>query len=98
MVNDTPRPLHNQERDPVPICRKLNGSQGRSGQVQTILLPQGFDPPTVQPLVSRYYRLPFLGPYFNYIIITSYILILSVLEIIGSEVKDVAALSLHKDH
>jgi hypothetical protein len=48
--------------------------------------------------VSRNYRLPFLGPYFNYIIIiiTPYILILSVLEIISSEDKDLAALSVHR--
>jgi hypothetical protein len=32
----------------------LGGPQGRSGQVREISLPPGFDPRTVQPVVSRY--------------------------------------------
>ena len=37
-----------------PLYRRLGGPQGRSGQVQKISLPPGFDPWTVQPVVSRY--------------------------------------------
>ena len=37
-----------------PMYRRLGGHQGQSGQVQKISLPQGFDPRTVQPIVSRY--------------------------------------------
>ena len=37
-----------------PLYRRLGGSQGRSGQVQKISLPPGFDPRTVQPVASRY--------------------------------------------
>ena len=37
-----------------PLYRRLGGPQGRSGQVQKISPPPGFDPRTVQPLDSRY--------------------------------------------
>jgi hypothetical protein len=37
-----------------PLYRRLGGPQGRSGQVQKILPALGFDPQTVQPVVSRY--------------------------------------------
>ena len=37
-----------------PLCRRLGGPQGRSGQVRKISLPPGFDPRTVQPVASRY--------------------------------------------
>ena len=37
-----------------PLYRRLGGSQGRSGRVQKISLPPGFDPRTVQPVASRY--------------------------------------------
>jgi hypothetical protein len=37
-----------------PLYRRLGGPQGRSGQVQKILSPPGFDPRTVQPVGSRY--------------------------------------------
>jgi hypothetical protein len=37
-----------------PLCRKLGGSQGRSGQVRKNSPPPGFDPRTVQPVASRY--------------------------------------------
>ena len=37
-----------------PLCRRLGGSQDRSGQVRNISLPPGFDPRTVQPAASRY--------------------------------------------
>jgi hypothetical protein len=36
------------------LYRRLGGPQGRSGQVQKISSPPGFDPRTVQPVVSRY--------------------------------------------
>jgi hypothetical protein len=36
-----------------PLYRRLGGPQGRSGQVQKISPPPGFDPRTVQPVVSR---------------------------------------------
>jgi hypothetical protein len=37
-----------------PLYRRLGGPQGRSGRVQKIAPPPGFDPRTVQPVVSRY--------------------------------------------
>ena len=37
-----------------PLYRRLGGSQGRSGQVRKILPTPGFDPRTVQHVVSRY--------------------------------------------
>jgi len=37
-----------------PLYRRLGGTHGRSGQVQKILPPPGFDPRTVQPVASRY--------------------------------------------
>jgi hypothetical protein len=37
-----------------PLYRRLGGPQGRSGQVQKISPPPGFDPRTVQPVVSHY--------------------------------------------
>ena len=37
-----------------PLCRRLGGPQGRSGQVREISAPPGFDPRTVQPVTSHY--------------------------------------------
>ena len=37
-----------------PLYRRLGGPQGRSGPVQKIWPPPGFDPRTVQPVGSRY--------------------------------------------
>jgi hypothetical protein len=37
-----------------PLCRKVGGPQGRSGQVRKIFPPPGFDPRTLQPVASRY--------------------------------------------
>jgi hypothetical protein len=37
-----------------PLYKRLGGSQGRSGQVQKISPPPGFDPRTVQPIASHY--------------------------------------------
>ena len=37
-----------------PFYWRLDGPQGRSGQVRKISPPPGFDPPTVQPVASRY--------------------------------------------
>jgi hypothetical protein len=36
------------------LYRRLGGPQGRSGRVWEISPPTGFDPRTVQPVVSRY--------------------------------------------
>ena len=36
-----------------PLYRRLGGPQGRSGRVEN-LAPPGFDPRTIQPVVSRY--------------------------------------------
>ena len=41
-------------KTPYPLYRRLCGPQGRSGQVQKISPPPGFDPRTVQPVASRY--------------------------------------------
>jgi hypothetical protein len=37
-----------------PLYRRLGGTQGWSGWVRKISPPQGFDPRTIQPVVSRY--------------------------------------------
>jgi hypothetical protein len=37
-----------------PLYRRLGGSQGRSGEVQKISPPPGFNPRTVQAVASRY--------------------------------------------
>ena len=37
-----------------PLYRRLGGPQSRSGQVQKISPPPGFDARTVQPVASRY--------------------------------------------
>jgi len=37
-----------------PFYRRLDGPQGRSGQVRKISPSPGFDPRTVQPVGSRY--------------------------------------------
>jgi hypothetical protein len=37
-----------------PLYRRLSGPQGRSGRVRKISPPPGFDPRTVQPVVSYY--------------------------------------------
>ena len=37
-----------------PLYSRLGGPQGRTGQVQKISPPPGFDPRTVQPVASRY--------------------------------------------
>jgi hypothetical protein len=36
------------------LFKKLGGPHGRSGRVRKISPPPGFDPPTVQPVASRY--------------------------------------------
>jgi hypothetical protein len=54
VVYATHRPLYPLERHPVPTYVRLVGPQGRSGWVRKISLPSGFDPWTVQPVVSRY--------------------------------------------
>jgi hypothetical protein len=43
-----------QGKTQFSLYRRLGGPQGRSGQVQKILPPLGFDPWTVQPVVSHY--------------------------------------------
>ena len=40
-------------KTPYPLCRRLGGPQSRPGQVRKISFPPGFDPQTVQPVVSR---------------------------------------------
>ena len=52
----TPRPGRFTPRKETryPLYRRLGGPQGRSGQLQKISPLPGFDPRTVQPVVSRY--------------------------------------------
>jgi len=42
------------EKTWYPVYRRLGGPQGRSGQVQKISSPPGFDPRTAQSVASRY--------------------------------------------
>ena len=53
MVSSTPRPYFIPQKDLVPIVQEAGWAQGRSGQVEN-LVPPGFDPRTVQPVVIRY--------------------------------------------
>lgn len=41
-------------RDPVPTEQEVGVPQGRSGWVQKISTPPGFEPQTVQPVESHY--------------------------------------------
>jgi hypothetical protein len=51
-----------QGKTRYPLCRRLDGPQGRSGQVRKISLSTGFDPRTVQPVASRYTDWAILAP------------------------------------
>jgi hypothetical protein len=53
VVNSTPRPLYPEKQTWYPLYRRLSGPQGRSGRLRKISPPPGFDPRTVQPVVSR---------------------------------------------
>jgi len=46
-----------------PLCRRLGGSQGRSRRVRKISPLPGFDPRTVQPVVSQYTDWGIPAPY-----------------------------------
>jgi len=37
-----------------PLYRRQGGPQGRSGRVRKISSPPGFDPRTMEPIISRY--------------------------------------------
>ena len=52
-----------------PLYRGLGVTQGRSRRVVKSLTPPGFDPPTVQPVVSRYTNWA-TGPTFLQLILT----------------------------
>jgi hypothetical protein len=47
-----PAALYPQGKTRYPLYKRLGGPQGRSGQVRKILPPPGFDPRTVQSVVS----------------------------------------------
>ena len=53
VVSSTPRPYFTPGKDKVPILQEAGWAPGRYGRVEK-LAPPGFDPPTVQPIVSRY--------------------------------------------
>jgi hypothetical protein len=54
-----------------PLCRRLDGPQGRSGKVRKILPPHRLDPWIVQPVASHYteWAIPVhrFSPYFRLI-------------------------------
>jgi hypothetical protein len=52
MLKGKALPSFETMRTTLPV--RLGGLQGRSGQVQKILLPPGFNPQTVQSVSSRY--------------------------------------------
>ena len=49
-----PATLLPRQETRYPLYRRLGGPQGRSGRLRKISPPPGFDPQTVQPVVSRY--------------------------------------------
>ena len=53
VVSSTPRPILPSGKPRYPFYRRMGGPQGRSGRAEN-LTPPGFDPRTVQPVVSRY--------------------------------------------
>jgi hypothetical protein len=55
-----PPPPPPGKKTQYPLYRRLGGPQGRSGRVRKISSPSGFDPWTLQPVVSRYtdYAIP----------------------------------------
>jgi len=53
VVSSTSRPHFTPGKDPVPIVRRVVGSQERSGRVENIV-PTGIRSRTVQPVVSCY--------------------------------------------
>ena len=53
VISSTPRPILPPRKTRYPLYRRLGGLQGRSGRAENLDLP-GFDPRTVQPVVSRY--------------------------------------------
>jgi hypothetical protein len=54
VVSTTPWTTLPPVKTRYPLYRRGGGPQGRSGRVQEISLPLGFDPWTVQPVASRY--------------------------------------------
>jgi hypothetical protein len=54
VVNSTPQPHFNPGKDPVPIVQEDGWAPGcQYGRAEN-LAPPGFDPRTIQPVVSRY--------------------------------------------
>ena len=49
-----PGPPYHRERPGTHLYRRLDGPQGRSGQLRKISPLPGFDPRSAQPVVSRY--------------------------------------------
>ena len=80
VVNATPRRLYPPGMIRYPLYRRLGGPQGRSGRVRKTSPPPGFDPQTVQPVVSRYTGCAI--PAHNYITIA-----LSKFKFVGEKVK-----------
>jgi hypothetical protein len=66
-MNATPGPLYSRERPGIPSCRKLGGTQARSGPIRKILTPPGFDSRTVQPVASRYTAYVIPAPKFTFL-------------------------------
>jgi len=63
----TPRPgrfIPGKETQ-YPLYRRLGGLQGRSGKVQKISPPPGFDHRNPQPVASRYTDYAIPAPYNN---------------------------------
>jgi len=54
VVSTMLRLLYPKKKTWYPLYRRVDGPQGRSGQVQTISRPPGLDPQTIQPVASHY--------------------------------------------
>ena len=71
MVSSTPRPYFTPPERPGARYRRLGGPQGRSGRAEN-LVPPGFDPRTVQSVVSRYTEYQqFTRPYYQTAVIST---------------------------
>ena len=54
VVNTTPRPLYRRKREAVTIAKEAGWAPGSVWTGGVNLAPSGFDPGTLQPVVSPY--------------------------------------------
>ena len=68
MVSSTPRQHFTPAKDPVPIYRRMGGSQGRLGRAEN-LVPTGIRSQIAQSVAQSLYRLSYTAHIYIYIYI-----------------------------